>query len=61
MEKLNFEPSPAIKGKYKIVNTSFPIYHSKIGKIDFREITLDQAKALEEMKDPYIQKEKASS
>lgn len=43
---LSFEPSPAIEGRFRVVNTHLPILHSKIGKIDFRTITLEQAEAL---------------
>lgn len=46
MEKLTFAPSPHIEGKFKVVKTTFPILHSKIGRLDFRDITLEQAEAL---------------
>lgn len=46
MSMLSFIPSPAIEGKYRIVNTHMPILHSRIGLIDFRAITLEQAEKL---------------
>ncbi|MNK47619.1 hypothetical protein D3C87_664310 [compost metagenome] len=46
MDKLTFTPSEAIKGKFKVVNTIFPIFHSRIGQIDFRTITEEEAEKL---------------
>lgn len=46
MAKLNFILSPALEGEYKVVNTPHPILHSRIGDIDFRRITKDQAEQL---------------
>lgn len=46
MEKLTFIPSPALEGKYKVINTAYPILHSRIGDLDLRIITLDQADQL---------------
>lgn len=52
--ELNFTPSPAIAGKFEIVNTVHPIYHSKIGKFDFRTITEEQAEELIKSGSDYI-------
>ena len=56
MGKLTFTPSPAIEGKFEIVNTEFPIYHSKIGEIDFRTISIEQAEELVKTESRYIKK-----
>ncbi len=52
--KLSFIPSPAISGKFEIVNTIHPIYHSKIGKFDFRTITEEDAGELVKSGSDYI-------
>lgn len=52
--KLNFDLSPAIAGKYEVVNTSFPVYHHKLGQFDFRTITEEDAKLLAEAGSMYI-------
>ncbi len=46
MNKLSFIPSPAIEGKFRVINTHMPKLHSRIGEIDFRVITLEQAEKL---------------
>lgn len=46
MNKLSFTPSPAIEGKFRVVNTHMPMLHSRIGLIDFRIISEEQAQAL---------------
>lgn len=56
MKKREWKESPEITGHFKIVNTDFYFLHSKIGDIDFRKITLDQAKKLFESGSPYIEK-----
>jgi hypothetical protein len=38
--------NPELKGKYKVVNTDLPVLHSRIGKIDFRTITEEEAEQL---------------
>ncbi|MNL26538.1 hypothetical protein D3C87_1480670 [compost metagenome] len=44
--KLSFILSPELEGEYEVVNTASPILHSRIGDIDFRRITKDQAEQL---------------
>ncbi|KAA8483755.1 hypothetical protein BDE36_1781 [Arcticibacter tournemirensis] len=56
MEKLSFELSPEIRGKFEVVNTESPLLHSRIGDIDFRRITLDQAEQLVKLNSRYIRK-----
>lgn len=55
MGKLTFTPSPAIFGKYEIVNTAFPVYNSKWGNFDFRDISEAEAAFLVEKGSIYIQ------
>jgi len=43
MAKRNWTVSPAIADHYKVVNTDSPLLHSKIGDVDLRKITLEQA------------------
>lgn len=54
--KLQFTVSPAIAGKFRIVKTVQPIYHSKIGRFDFRTITEQDAQRLVDIKSIYIKK-----
>lgn len=56
MAKLNWQVSPAIVDHYEVVNTHLPILESKIGKVDFRRITLDQANELYIAGTRYLQK-----
>lgn len=56
MSKRNWLESPEISGHFKVVNTDLPILHSKIGDIDFRKITLDQAQRLFDSGSRYIEK-----
>ena len=56
MSKLSFTPSPLIEGKFRIVNTHMPVLHSKIGMVDFRTITEEQAEALVAYKCYYIER-----
>lgn len=56
--KLSFVPSAAIEGKFRVVNTHLPVLHSKIGKVDFRVITLEQAEQLVEAGTDYLVKVK---
>jgi len=51
---LTFTPSPALDGKFKIVNTTVPIYHSKIGKFDLRTISAEDALRLVKSGSNYI-------
>lgn len=46
MNKLEFELSPAIAGKFEVINTTSPILESRIGRVDFRTITLEKAEEL---------------
>lgn len=50
--------SPAIAGHYKVVNTNSPILHSKIGDIDFRKISLEDANRLFSKGTRYLEKVK---
>jgi len=56
MAKQNFKISKAIEGKYEVVNTSYPCLESRIGFIDFRYITLDQAERLMKAGTKYLKK-----
>jgi len=56
MAKLNWQVSPAIVDHYEVVNTTSPILESKIGRVDFRYITLDKANALYTAGTRYLQK-----
>lgn len=56
MPKLKFEVSKAIEGKFEVVNTSLPCLESRIGLIDFRRITLDQAERLHTKGTRYLKK-----
>jgi len=44
--KLDFELSPELVGKYEVINTTLPVLHSRIGEVDFRTMTVDQAEQL---------------
>ena len=46
MPELDFKLPAEVAAKYQVVNTTFPTLHSRIGDIDFRTITLEQAQAL---------------
>lgn len=56
MKKRDWKESPEISGRFKIVNTDLYFLHSRIGNIDFRKITLDQAQKLFDNGSPYIEK-----
>lgn len=43
MDKLTFKPSEAIKGKFKVVNTTTPLIHFGGSLVDLRTITLEEA------------------
>lgn len=58
MAKRNWVESPEISGLYRIINTDLPILHSRIGDIDFRKITLEQAEKLIESGTRYLEKVK---
>jgi hypothetical protein len=58
MDKLPFKLSPAIEGKFTVVNTHLPTLHSRIGLIDFRTITLNQAEELEKLNCRYLKRVK---
>jgi hypothetical protein len=46
MEKLLFSLPQDVADKYEVVNTTSPVLESRIGKIDFRTISLTQAEKL---------------
>ena len=48
--------NPALKGKYKVVNTDLPVLHSRIGKVDFRTITEEEAEQLIKAGTSYLEK-----
>lgn len=56
MSKFKFEVSKAIEGKFEVVNTSLPCLESRIGFIDFRYITLDQAEKLVQSGTRYLRR-----
>ncbi|MDX3913780.1 MAG: hypothetical protein QHC79_09590 [Pseudosphingobacterium sp.] len=57
MSKLSYTVSKAIEGKFEIINTHLPsIIHPKLGAIDFRTITEEQAQKLVDAGSMYIQK-----
>ena len=56
MAKLNWQVSPAIVGHYEVVNTILPILESKIGRVDFRYISLEKANELYAAGTRYLQK-----
>lgn len=58
MGKLNFELPPEVADKYEVINTVSPILHSRIGDIDFRRISLDQAEALVKSGSKYFRAKK---
>jgi hypothetical protein len=46
MEKLSFSLPAEVAEKYEVVNTTSPVLESRIGKIDFRTISIAQAEKL---------------
>jgi len=44
--KKQFTLSPALEGKFEVINTTSPVLHSRIGDVDFRTMTVDQAEQL---------------
>lgn len=56
MAKLKFEVSKAIEGKYQVINTHLPKLESRIGLVDFRTISLDQAERLVKAGTRYLRK-----
>ena len=38
--------SEALEGKYEVVNTDLPVLHSRIGEVDLRTMTEEQAEAI---------------
>lgn len=56
MAKLNWQVSPAIVDHYEVVNTNSPILESKIGRVDFRYISLEKANELFTAGTRYLQK-----
>lgn len=58
MAKLPFVVSPAIAGKFEVINTESPLLYSRIGLVDFRNISLEKAVLLFESGSRYIKKVK---
>lgn len=56
MVKRNWSVSPAIEGHYQVVNTDLPILESRIGRVDFRKITLKQADEIHRLGSRYLKK-----
>lgn len=56
MAKRDWTVSPAIADHYKVVNTDSPILHSKIGDVDLRKITLEQADRIFKNGTRYLEK-----
>ena len=46
MKKQPFTLSPELEGKFEVINTTSPVLHSRIGDVDFRTMTVDQAEKL---------------
>lgn len=61
MAKLNWALSPDIVDHYEVVNTISPILESKIGRIDFRHISLAQADEIFSRGTSYLKKIKKKS
>jgi hypothetical protein len=59
--KLDFKLSPELEGVFKVVNTTCSALHSRIGYVDFRTMTLEQAEALEEAGTDYLVRIKAKN
>jgi hypothetical protein len=51
--------SQEVAEKFEVVNTNSPILHSKIGDIDFRRITLEQAAKIVSLGSSYLREKKS--
>lgn len=57
MNKIEYTLSPAIEGKFEVVNTHLPIIiHPKLGSVDFRTITEEKADELVKVGTRYLVK-----
>jgi hypothetical protein len=56
--KKQFKLSPVLEGKFEVINTTSPILHSRIGDVDFRTMTLEQAEELMKSGTRYLKKVK---
>jgi hypothetical protein len=50
----DFKLSPELEGKFEVVNTTLSALHSRIGYVDFRTMTLEQAEAMVEAGTDYL-------
>jgi len=57
MAKLKFEPSPEIKGKFRVVNTEHPCIMFK-SIVDLRSVSLEEAEELVKQGFGYLEKVK---
>lgn len=56
MARLPWVLSPLIAEHYEVINTHLPILESKIGRVDLRSITLDQADRIHALGTRYLKK-----
>lgn len=56
MEKLTFTPSEAIKGKYKVVNTTTPLIQFGGSVVDLQTISLEEAEEYVSLGFGYLEK-----
>lgn len=56
--KKQFTLSPELEGKFEVINTTSPVLHSRIGDVDFRTMTLEQAEELIKSGTRYLKKVK---
>lgn len=56
--KKQFKLSPELEGKFEVINTTSPVLHSRIGDVDFRTMTLEQAGDLMKSGTRYLKKVK---
>lgn len=61
MSKLDWVASSAIAGHYEVINTHLPILESKIGRVDLRTISLEQADKIYTLGTRYLKKNTVSS
>lgn len=56
MEKQGYTVSPQIEGKFRVIGTTLPTLHTRIGYVDFRTITIEQAEAMIEAGTEYLER-----
>lgn len=55
-DNMNWQISKQIADHYEVINTHLPILESKIGRVDLRTITLDQADKIFSLGTRYLKK-----